>query len=71
VLRNLQQRTVVDSPLLPADRRRAGPFAYGVRAVPVDLNDFRHELDLPTETATGSCVGLVSIQPRHPAAGRW
>ena len=36
---------------------------YGVRAVAVDLNDFRHELDLLKELRTGSCVGLVSISP--------
>ena len=36
---------------------------HGVRAVPVDLNDFRHELDLLKELRTGSCVGLVSISP--------
>ncbi|MCP9810239.1 GntR family transcriptional regulator, partial [Cyanobium sp. HWJ4-Hawea] len=35
----------------------------GVRAVPVDLNDFRHELDLLKELRAGSCVGLVSISP--------
>jgi len=36
---------------------------HGVRAVAVDLNDFRHELDLLKELRTGSCVGLVSISP--------
>jgi GntR family transcriptional regulator len=36
---------------------------HGVRAVPVDLNDFRHELDLLKELRSGSCVGLVSISP--------
>ena len=36
---------------------------HGVRAVPVDLNDFRHELDLLKELRQGSCVGLVSISP--------
>ena len=36
---------------------------HGVRAVPVDLNDFRHELDLLKELRAGSCVGLVSISP--------
>ena len=33
---------------------------HGVRAVAVDLNDFRQELD---ELRQGSCVGLVSISP--------
>ena len=36
---------------------------HSVRAVPVDLNDFRHELDLLKELRSGSCVGLVSISP--------
>ncbi|WP_398329365.1 GntR family transcriptional regulator, partial [Vulcanococcus sp.] len=36
---------------------------HGVRSVPVDLNDFRHELDLLKDLKTGSCVGLVSISP--------
>lgn len=36
---------------------------HGVRAVPVDLNDFRHELELLKELRSGSCVGLVSISP--------
>lgn len=36
---------------------------HGVRAVPVDLNDFRHELDLLKDLRAGSCVGLVSISP--------
>jgi len=36
---------------------------YGVRAVPVDLNDFRHELDILKDLKPGSCVGLVSISP--------
>ena len=36
---------------------------HGVRAVAVDLNDFRHELDLLKELRAGSCVGLVSISP--------
>ena len=36
---------------------------HGVRAVAVDLNDFRHELDLLKELRQGSCVGLVSISP--------
>ena len=36
---------------------------HGVRAVPVDLNDFRHELDMLKELRGGSCVGLVSISP--------
>jgi len=36
---------------------------HGVRAVAVDLNDFRHELDLLKELRAGSCAGLVSISP--------
>jgi GntR family transcriptional regulator len=36
---------------------------HSVRAVPVDLNDFRHELDLLKDLKPGSCVGLVSISP--------
>jgi len=36
---------------------------HSVRAVPVDLNDFRHELDLLKDLKAGSCVGLVSISP--------
>jgi GntR family transcriptional regulator len=36
---------------------------HGVRAVAVDLNDFRHELNLLKELRAGSCVGLVSISP--------
>jgi len=36
---------------------------HGVRAVPVDLNDFRQELDLLKDLRPGSCVGLVSISP--------
>ena len=36
---------------------------HGVRAVPVDLNDFGHELGMLKELRPGSCVGLVSISP--------
>jgi GntR family transcriptional regulator len=36
---------------------------HGVRAVPVDLNDFRQELEILKELGQGSCVGLVSISP--------
>jgi GntR family transcriptional regulator len=36
---------------------------HGVRAVPVDLNDFRQELEILKELRQGSCVGLVSISP--------
>ena len=36
---------------------------HGVRAVAVDLNDFRHELAMLKELRPGSCVGLVSISP--------
>lgn len=37
--------------------------AHGVRAVAVDLNDFRQELAMLKELRPGSCVGLVSISP--------
>ena len=36
---------------------------HSVRAVAVDLNDFRQELGMMKELRTGSCVGLVSISP--------
>jgi GntR family transcriptional regulator len=36
---------------------------HGVRAVAVDLNDFRHELAMLKELRPGSCVWLVSISP--------
>ena len=36
---------------------------HGVRAVAVDLNDFRNELAMLKELRQGSCVGLVSISP--------
>jgi len=36
---------------------------HGVRAVAVDLNDFRQELAMLKELRPGSCVGLVSISP--------
>ena len=36
---------------------------HSVRAVAVDLNDFRHELAMLKELRPGSCVGLVSISP--------
>lgn len=36
---------------------------HSIRAVPVDLNDFRQELDLLKDLKAGSCVGLVSISP--------
>ena len=59
----LQQRHGGDQPLFPASRWRRSPSVHGVRAVPVDLNDFRHELNLLKELRAGSCVGLVSISP--------
>lgn len=34
-----------------------------VRAVAVDLNDFRNELSMMKELRPGSCVGIVSISP--------
>ena len=36
---------------------------HSVRAVAVDLNDFRQELTMLKELRPGSCVGLVSISP--------
>ena len=36
---------------------------HSVRAVAVDLNDFRQELAMLKELRPGSCVGLVSISP--------
>ena len=36
---------------------------HGIRAVAVDLNDFRQELNMLKELRAGSCVGLVSISP--------
>ena len=36
---------------------------HNVRAVAVDLNDFRQELAMLKELRAGSCVGLVSISP--------
>ncbi|TGG94417.1 MAG: GntR family transcriptional regulator [Aphanocapsa feldmannii 277cV] len=36
---------------------------HGVRAVAVDLNDFRDELTMLKQLRSGSCVGLVSISP--------
>ncbi len=36
---------------------------HGVRAVAVDLNDFRQELAMLKELRPGSCVGIVSISP--------
>ena len=36
---------------------------HSVRAVAVDLNDFRNELAMLKELRPGSCVGLVSISP--------
>jgi len=37
--------------------------SHGVRAVAVDLSDFRNELTMLKELRAGSCVGLVSISP--------
>ncbi|MFM8524533.1 MAG: GntR family transcriptional regulator [Cyanobacteriota bacterium] len=62
VLENSSNGTVVTSryflqPVEEIARR------HGIRAIAVDLNDFRHELDLLKELRAGSCVGLVSISP--------
>lgn len=62
VLENSSNGTVVTSryflqPVEAIARR------HEIRAIAVDLNDFRHELDLLKELRAGSCVGLVSISP--------
>ncbi|ABX09696.1 GntR family transcriptional regulator [Prochlorococcus marinus] len=36
---------------------------HGVRAIAVDLSDFRNELSMLKELRSGSCVGIVSISP--------
>ena len=36
---------------------------HKVRAVAVDLNDFKQELNILKKLRTGSCVGIVSISP--------
>ncbi|KGG13667.1 MULTISPECIES: GntR family transcriptional regulator [Prochlorococcus] len=36
---------------------------HGVRAIAVDLSDFRNELSMLKELRAGSCVGIVSISP--------
>ena len=36
---------------------------HSVRAIAVDLSDFRNELSMLKELRSGSCVGLVSISP--------
>ena len=36
---------------------------HGVRAIAVDLSDFKKELKIIKELNTGSCVGIVSISP--------
>ncbi len=36
---------------------------HGVRAIAVDLSDFRNELTMLKELKSGSCVGIVSISP--------
>ncbi len=36
---------------------------HGVRAIAVDLSDFREELAMLKELKKGSCVGIVSISP--------
>ena len=62
VLESSSQGTVVTSRyfLQPVEEIAK---SHGVRAVAVDLNDFRQELDLLKELRAGSCVGLVSISP--------
>jgi hypothetical protein len=58
---NINQTTLMN--FIPTRPVEAIAQRHGVRAVPVDLNDFRHELDLLKELRQGSCVGLVSISP--------
>ena len=43
---------------------------HGVRAVAVDLNDFRGELAMLKELRQGSCVGPGEHQSWHPAGCR-
>ena len=62
VLENSSQGTVVTSRyfLQPVEELAK---KHSVRAVAVDLNDFRLELSMFKELRPGSCVGLVSISP--------
>jgi len=48
VLETSANGTVVTSRYFLQTVSKSWPIAYGVRAVAVDLNDFRHELDLPS-----------------------
>ena len=62
VLENASNGTVVTSRyfLQPIEELAK---KHGVRAVAVDLNDFKAELGMLKELRQGSCVGLVSISP--------
>ena len=62
VLENSNNGTVVTSRyfLQPVEELAK---KHRVRAVAVDLNDFRQELAMLKELRPGSCVGLVSISP--------
>ena len=62
VLENSSNGTVVTSRyfLQPVEELAK---KHSVRAVAVDLNDFRQELAMLKELRPGSCVGLVSISP--------
>jgi GntR family transcriptional regulator len=62
VLENASNGTVVTSRyfLQPVEELAK---KHGVRAVAVDLNDFKAELGMLKELRQGSCVGLVSISP--------
>ena len=62
VLKNCNNGTVVTSRyfLQPVEELAK---RHSVRAVAVDLNDFRRELTMLKELKPGSCVGLVSISP--------
>ena len=62
ILENSNNGTVVTSryflqPLEELAKR------HGVRAVAVDLSDFKEELTILKELKEGSCVGIVSISP--------
>ena len=62
VLENSSNGTVVTSRyfLQPVEELAK---THSVRAVAVDLNDFRDELAMLKELRPGCCVGLVSISP--------
>ena len=62
ILESSSNGTVVNSRYF-REPREVQAKRHGVRAVAVDLNDFRQELAMLKELRPGSCVGLVSISP--------